>query len=88
MGVLLQGFTVDGMTERDVLFRIAWLHRGVLDHDDRLVCAACATQAARERRDEAHLVRAWAKANGLPVKDTGRVSPDLVRQYRRRAAAA
>ena len=54
----------------------------------RLVCAACATQAARERRGEAHLVRAWAKANGLPVKDTGRVSPDLVRQYRRRAAAA
>ena len=36
---------MDGMTERDVLFRIAWLHRGVLDHDDRLVCAACSADA-------------------------------------------
>ena len=35
--------TMDAMTERDALFKIAWLHRQMLDHDDRLVCAECST---------------------------------------------
>lgn len=36
---------MDGVTERDALFKIAFLHRQMLDHEDRLVCAECSTDA-------------------------------------------
>lgn len=56
----------------------------------RLICLTCAREAnERDRAARAQVegrapaadVRDWAKAQGIPVGDTGRISPALVDQY-------
>lgn len=44
---------------------------------------AASKQAAAERKAELDQVREWARANGLPVGDKGRVAQSLLDQYTR-----
>lgn len=34
---------MDGMDAREALLKIAWMHRGILNDNDDLVCAACSS---------------------------------------------
>lgn len=43
---------------------------------------AASGKAGTAQRPKQTLVREWAKLKGLPVSDRGRVSNDLVEQYR------